>query len=53
MFGLSTLCDFNVVISNNLEHSAAAAQDELILDSHVNFDEQIAAEITKLISSHN
>lgn len=53
MFGLSTLCDFNVVISNNLEHSAAAAQDELILDSHVNFDEQIAAKITKLISGHN
>ena len=53
MFGLSTLCDFNVVISNNLEHSAAAAQDELILDSHVNFDEQIAEKITKLISGHN
>jgi hypothetical protein len=53
MFGLSTLCDFNVVISNNLEHSAAAAQDELILDSHVYFDDQIAAEITQLISSHN
>ena len=53
MFGLSTLCDFNVTISNNLEHSAAAAQDELILDSHVHFDDQIAAEIIKLISSHN
>lgn len=53
MFGLSTLCDFNVIISNNLKHSAAAAQDELILDSHVNFDQSLAVEIQKLISGHN
>jgi hypothetical protein len=53
MFGLSKLCQFNVVISNNLEHSSAAAQDELILDSHVNFDQHIAAAITELITSHN
>lgn len=53
MFGLSKLCQFDVVISNNLEHSSAAAQDELILDSHVNFDQHIAAAITKLIASHN
>jgi hypothetical protein len=53
MFGLSKLCRFNVVISNNLEHSSAAAQDELILDSHVNFDQHIAAAITELIASNN
>jgi hypothetical protein len=53
MFGLSKLCRFNVVISNNLEHSNAAAQDELILDSHVNFDQHIASAITELITSHN
>ena len=53
MFGLSKLCRFNVVISNNLEHSSAAAQDELILDSHVNFDQHIATAITELIASHN
>ena len=53
MFGLSKLCRFNVVISNNLEHSSAAAQDELILDSHVNFDQPIAAAITELIASNN
>jgi hypothetical protein len=53
MFGLSQLCKFNVVISNNLEHSSAAAQDELILDSHVNFDSTIANAITNLIASNN
>ena len=53
MFGLSKLCKFNVVISNNLEHSSAAAQDELILDSHVNFDQQIATAITELITRHD
>jgi hypothetical protein len=53
MFGLSKLCRFNVVISNNLEHSSAAAQDELILDSHVHFDQHIAKAITDLITSHN
>jgi hypothetical protein len=53
MFGLSQLCKFHVIISNNLQHSSAAAQDELILDSHVNFDQQIANAIVKLISSNN
>ena len=53
MFGLSKLCKFNVVISNNLEHSSAAAQDELILDSHINFDQQIATAITELITRHD
>ena len=53
MFGLSKLCQFNVIVSNNLEHSSAAAQDELILDSHVNFDQHIATAITDLITSHN
>ena len=53
MFGLSNLCQFNVIISNHLEHSIAAAQEELILDSHVYFDQQIEAGIKKLITSHN
>lgn len=53
MFGLSKLCKFNVVISNNLEHSNAAAQDELILDSHVYFDQQIAAQIKNLITCND
>lgn len=53
MFGLSKLCDFNVIISNNLEHSSAAAQDELILDSHVNFDQHIATAIKELITRNN
>ena len=53
MFGLSKLCKFNVVISNNLEYSSAAAQDELILDSHVNFDQHIATAIQELITRNN
>ena len=53
MFGLSKLCKFNVVISNNLEHSNAAAQDELILDSHVYFDQQIAVQIKNLITCND
>lgn len=53
MFGLSKLCRFNVIVSNNLKESNAAAQDELILDSHVYFDVEIANAIKKLISSNN
>ncbi len=53
MFGLSKLCQFNVVVSQNLSHSAAATQDEAILDSHVYFDRQIEVAIEKLISSNN
>lgn len=53
MFGLSKLCEFHVIISNNLEHSIAAAQEELILDSHVNFDKRIETAIVDLITSDN
>jgi capsular polysaccharide biosynthesis protein len=53
MFGLSRLCRFNVIVSNNLKPSSAAAQDELILDSHVYFDRKIADAIQDLVSRHN
>jgi hypothetical protein len=53
MFGMSNLCQFNVVISNNLANSSAATQDEAILDSHVYFDVQIEAAITSLVTSNN
>jgi len=53
MFGLSHLCKFSVLISQNLSSSHAATQDEAILDSHVYFDQQIKTAINKLISSHD
>jgi hypothetical protein len=53
MFGLSNLCQFSVVISQNLASSHAATQDEAILDSHVYFDRQIETAIKDLISSNN
>lgn len=53
MFGMSHLCQFNVLVSNNISSSHAATQDEAILDSHVYFDEQIQVAIEKLISSNN
>jgi len=53
MFGLSNLCQFNVVISNNLANSSAATQDEAILDSHVYFDNQIEAAIKSLVTGNN
>jgi hypothetical protein len=53
MFGLSHLCQFSVVISQNLASSQAATQDEAILDSHVYFDRQIEIAIQELISSNN
>ncbi len=42
MFGLSRLCRFNVIVSNNLKPSSAAAQDDLSLDSHVYYERQIS-----------
>ncbi|OYY58322.1 MAG: hypothetical protein B7Y05_13165 [Polynucleobacter sp. 24-46-87] len=53
MFGLSQLCQFNVIVSQNLSNSAAATQDEAILDSHVYFDKHIEIAIEKLISGNN
>ena len=53
MFGLSNLCQFSVVISQNLASSHEATQDEAILDSHVYFDQQIETAIQALISSNN
>jgi hypothetical protein len=53
MFGMSYLCQFNVLVSNNISSSHAATQDEAILDSHVYFDEQIQIAIQELISSNN
>jgi hypothetical protein len=53
MFGLSRLCRFNVIVSNNLKPSSAATQDELILDSHVYFDRKISDAIQDLVSRHN
>ena len=53
MFGLSHLCQFSVLVSNNISSSHAATQDEAILDSHVYFDEQVQTAILKLISSNN
>lgn len=53
MFGLSNLCQFSVVVSQNLASSHAATQDEAILDSHVYFDAQIETAIHDLISSNN
>jgi len=53
MFGLSRLCRFSVIVSNNLKPSSAATQDELILDSHVYFDQSISNAIQDLVSRHN
>ena len=53
MFGMSALCKFHVVVTQNIQPSSAATQAEAILDSHSVFDETIAAEIKNLISSHN
>ena len=53
MFGMSNLCQFHVVVSQNLTNSSAATQDETILDSHVYFDTQIEAAIKSLIASNN
>jgi hypothetical protein len=53
MFGLSNLCQFNVVISNNLANSSAATQDEAVLDSHVYFDTQIEVAIKSLVAGNN
>lgn len=53
MFGLSKLCQFSVVISQNLASSDAATQDEAILDSHVYFDQQIETAIQELITRNN
>jgi hypothetical protein len=53
MFGLSNLCQFSVVISQNLASSDAATQDEAILDSHVYFDQQIETAIQALIARNN
>ena len=53
MFGLSRLCRFSVIVSNNLKPSSAAAQDELILDSHVYFDQSISNAMRDLVSRHN
>jgi hypothetical protein len=53
MFGLSKLCKFRVIVTNNLKSSTAATQDEAILDSHAYFDGHIATGIKELIASHN
>jgi hypothetical protein len=53
MFGLSNLCQFNVVVSQNLSSSSAATQDEAILDSHVYFDRQIETAINSLVAGNN
>jgi hypothetical protein len=53
MFGMSKLCQFNVLVSQNLSNSSAATQDEAILDSHVYFDAQIETAIKSLVSGNN
>jgi hypothetical protein len=53
MFGMSNLCQFNIVVSQNLANSSAATQDEAILDSHVYFDTQIEAAIKSLVTGKN
>jgi hypothetical protein len=53
MFGLSNLCQFNVVVSQNLSNSSAATQEEAILDSHVYFDAQIETAIKSLVADNN
>lgn len=53
MFGMSNLCEFNVIVSQNLANSSAATQDEAILDSHVYFDAKIESAIKSLIASNN
>jgi hypothetical protein len=53
MFGMSNLCQFNVIVSQNLANSSAATQDEAILDSHVYFDTQIKTAIKSLVASNN
>ncbi len=53
MFGLSELVHFQVIVGHRLKPSSAATQDEAILDSHVYFDESIAAAIAALVASHN
>ena len=53
MFGMSNLCEFNVLVSQNLVNSSAATQDETILDSHVYFDAKIESAIKTLIASNN
>jgi len=53
MFGMSNLCQFNVIVSRNIANSSAATQDEAILDSHVYFDTQIKIAIMSLVASNN
>ena len=53
MFGLSNICQFNVVVSQNLANSSTATQDEAILDSHVYFDTQIETAIKSLVAGNN
>ena len=53
MFGLSELVHFQVIVGHRLKPSSAATQDEAILDSHVYFDESIAAAIATLVTRHN
>jgi hypothetical protein len=53
MFGMSNLCQFHVLVSQNLANSSAATQDETILDSHVYFDRQIETAIKSLVTSNN
>ena len=53
MFGLSALVHFQVIIGQRLKPSSAATQDEAILDSHVYFDESIAAAIVALVARHD
>ena len=52
MFGLSNVCQLNVLVSNNIEICYRAAQGEPILDSHVYFDENIKQHIKELLSQH-
>ena len=53
MFGMSHLCKYNVLVSQNIKLSNQPAQDDHILDSHVHFDRQIETAIKSLVAGNN
>jgi hypothetical protein len=49
MFGLSQLCNLEVLISQNIKNTALAMQSDAALDSHVVFDDIIKEKIIALL----
>jgi len=48
MFGLSNLCNLEVLVSQNIKNTTIAMQGEAVLDSHVIFDDLIKEAILQL-----